>query len=154
LAGQRFNATSGTIEEAVVEAAAFGCRAGGVFDTCFIHPTQMANIRKSYMAKGWSEITTKSLSNPDIGYKTISFVGGDGESIALVEEKFMPSGIALLTKLDSWELQSMGPAPFFMDGNNGMKFWPSPSDDAVDFRVQGYVDLACKEPKNSVLITL
>jgi hypothetical protein len=48
----------------------------------------------------------------------------------------------------------MGPAPFFMDGNNGMKFWPSPSDDAVDFRVQGYVDLANKEPKNSVLITL
>lgn len=154
LAGQRFSATGGTIEEAVVEAAAYGSRAGGVFDTCFVHPTQMANVRKSYMAKGWTEITTRSLSNPEIGYKSIAFVGGDGNSIALIEEKFMPAAYALLTKLDTWELQSMGPAPFFMDGNNGQKFWPSPSDDAVDFRVMGYLDLACKSPRDSVIITL
>jgi hypothetical protein len=154
LGGSAFTATGGSIGEVVVEAAAQGAGYGGKYDACFVHPTQMANVRKEYQAKGWSEVTTKSLSTPEIGFKSIAFIGGDGESIALLEEKFMRPDMALLTKLDSWELQTTGKLPDFVDNGSGSKFWPSPSDDAADFRLYGFHELVCKEPKNSVLIAL
>ncbi len=133
LAGQRYNGSSGTITEALIEGAALTAREGGRPDYMFCSFADFVNIEKALNAQVQREVKqTDSIS----GYRSLEFYAPHGV-VKIVPDKDCPSGTAYLLQLNTWNLMSIGNAVQLteLDGNRVLR---QSSDDGIEVRVHSY----------------
>jgi hypothetical protein len=142
LAGIRFDGSSMPIEEALISAAVRTAREGGSPEYCFMNYDQYANLEK---ALGSKVVYDKvSSDDADIGFQALSIIGPKG-SIKVIPDQNCEPDIAYLLQLDTWTLNSLGPAPHILD-LDGNRMLRETDADAYELRVGFYGNLACNAP--------
>ena len=149
LGGQRYDGSSGTITEALIEGAALCAREGGKPDYLFCSFADFVSIEKAMNAQVQREV---KQSDSISGYRSLEFYAPHGV-VKVVPDKDCPGGTAYLLQLNNWSLMSIGPAVQLteLDGNRVLR---QSSDDGIEVRVHSYSQLACDAPGHNCVITL
>ena len=149
LSGQRYDGSSGTITEALIEGAALAAREGGKPDYLFCSFADFVSIEKAMNAQVQREV---KQSDSISGYRSLEFYAPHGV-VKVVPDKDCPGGTAYLLQLNNWNLMSIGPAVQLteLDGNRVLR---QSSDDGIEVRVHSYAQLACDAPGHNCVITL
>ena len=149
LSGQRYDGSSGTITEALIEGAALAAREGGKPDYLFCSFADFVSIEKAMNAQVQREV---KQSDSISGYRSLEFYAPHGV-VKVVPDKDCPGSTAYLLQLNNWNLMSIGPAVQLteLDGNRVLR---QSSDDGIEVRVHSYAQLACDAPGHNCVITL
>ena len=149
LGGQRYDGSSGTITEALIEGASLCAREGGRPDYLFCSFADFVSIEKAMNAQVQREV---KQSDSISGYRSLEFYAPHGV-VKVVPDKDCPGGTAYLLQLNNWSLMSIGPAVQLteLDGNRVLR---QSSDDGIEVRVHSYSQLACDAPGHNCVITL
>ena len=149
LGGQRYDGSSGTITEALIEGAALCAREGGKPDYLFCSFADFVSIEKAMNAQVQREV---KQSDSISGYRSLEFYAPHGV-VKVVPDKDCPGGTAYLLQLNNWSLMSIGPAVQLteLDGNRVLR---QSSDDGIEVRVHSYSQLGCDAPGHNCVITL
>jgi hypothetical protein len=149
LAGQRYDGSSGTIIEALIEGAALTAREGGRPDYCFVSFADFVNIEKALTAQVQREVKQNDSVS---GYRSLEFYAPHGV-VSIVPDKDCPVSTAFLLSLKTWSLMSIGDAVQLteLDGNRVLR---QSADDGVEVRVHSYSQLGCSAPGYNCVITL
>ena len=149
LSGQRYDGSSDTILEALIEGAALAAREGGKPDYLFCSFADFVSIEKAMNAQVQREV---KQSDSISGYRSLEFYAPHGV-VKVVPDKDCPGGTAYLLQLNNWSLMSIGPAVQLteLDGNRVLR---QSSDDGIEVRVHSYAQLGCDAPGHNCVITL
>ena len=149
LSGQRYDGSSDTILEALIEGAALAAREGGKPDYLFCSFADFVSIEKAMNAQVQREV---KQSDSISGYRSLEFYAPHGV-VKVVPDKDCPGGTAYLLQLNNWNLMSIGPAVQLteLDGNRVLR---QSSDDGIEVRVHSYAQLGCDAPGHNCVITL
>ena len=149
LGGQRYDGSSGTITEALIEGASLCAREGGKPDYLFCSFADFVSIEKAMNAQVQREVKQNDSIS---GYRSLEFYAPHGV-VKVVPDKDCPGGTAYLLQLNNWSLMSIGPAVQLteLDGNRVLR---QSSDDGIEVRVHSYSQLACDAPGHNCVITL
>lgn len=150
LAGVPFDGSSMPIEEALISAASRLAREGGSPNYCFMDYTQFANLEK---ALGSKVVYDKvSSDDADVGFQALSIIGPKGPIKIIADQNCTPN-VAYLLQMDTWTLNSLGPAPHILDldGNRMLRIH---NDDSYELRVGFYGNVACTAPGYNSRIAL
>jgi len=149
LAGQRYDGSSGTILEALIEGAALAAREGGKPDYMFCSFADFVSIEKAMNAQVQRDVKS---SDSVSGYRSLEFYAPHGV-VKIVPDKDCPGGTAYMLQLDTWNLMSIGPAVQLteLDGNRVLR---QSADDGIEVRVHSYSQLACTAPGKNCVVTL
>ena len=150
LGGIRFTAsagTDGTLERALIRAAARVAREGGKPDYVFMNPEDAYQLDWELGTKRQYEtVTAQSASGSvgTIGYDSIRVVTPGG-SVKVCADHNCPKGVAWMLQMDTWILASLGPAAGWLmdDGNRILR---ASTSDAYEGRMGGYMNLGCRAP--------
>lgn len=149
LAGQVYNASGVSPEEAVIEAIARNGQFGGAATKLFCHNRDKANTVKSLEAKS-RFMRPHQKGSAQVGYESIEF-SGDYGSVELIADMNCPRNKAFLLQEDMWFLGSIRKAPHIQDYDTNTFLRVSTSD-AQEARFASYLQLVCKAPGNNVHI--
>ena len=158
MAGSRYVGT-GPIETRLSNSLSFLNVNGGEPDTIWLHPMRGAELRENVQSLtryGFQWNTSKAVkmdgSEAAIGVQGFKIVGPNGP-VEVLEDRNCPYNYALVTARDSWLLESAGELPHF-DKQSGDRLFVEGLSDGKQFRLKGYVNLICKEPVHSCIVTL
>lgn len=144
LAGVRFNGTSESIEEALIDASSLVAREGGQPDMCFCTFTTWAALEKSLGAK--VQYVDVKHDEADIAFAGIKIHAPYGP-ITVIPDRNCPSQIAYLLQMDTWKFRSLGKAPHILTyGLEGLEGLRVGSADALEIRIGYYGNLICNAP--------
>jgi hypothetical protein len=109
LGGFRYNGSSLSIEEALMEGANLAAAQGASPDYAFVSYRDFTNLAKSQQGRNnYYNLNVKVSDNdnaPSIGFSSIKLRGPSGE-IIVVPDTACPQGTAFITQLDSWKFAS------------------------------------------------
>ncbi len=152
LAGQVYSATGVPLEEALVEASALVNQQGAPQPgTCFCHPRDLANFKKAIGSKVTYPKASVASTVAGVSFTGIEVEGDEGR-IVLLTSPFIPRNEAHLLDLDSWKLDTIGPAPQLLD-YDGPNFLRVASDDAYECRFGMYGNMYTNSPYGNIRIT-
>jgi hypothetical protein len=149
LSGQRYDGSSGTILEALIEGAALASREGGKVDHMFCSFADFVSIEKAMNAQVQREV---KQSDSVSGYRSLEFYAPHGV-VKIVPDKDCPGGTAYMLELGTFSLMSIGSAVQLteLDGNRVLR---QSADDGIEVRVHSYSQLACTAPGRNCVVTL
>jgi len=149
LSGQRYDGSSGTILEALIEGAALAAREGGKPDYMFCSFADFVSIEKAMNAQVQRDV---KASDSVSGYRSLEFYAPHGV-VKIVPDKDCPGGTAYMLQLNNWSLMSIGNAVQLteLDGNRVLR---QSADDGIEVRVHSYSQLACTAPGHNCVVTL
>ena len=149
LAGVRYDGSSQSIEEALIDASKFVAREGGKPDYCFTSFTSYAALEKSLGTR----IQYCDLKGPaDIYFKGLRLNGFKGP-INVVPDRNCPGSVAYLLQMNTWALESTGEVPHIIKGD-GLDMIRVGTADAYEVRVVAYSNMACSAPGWNARVTL
>jgi hypothetical protein len=105
LAGVRFDGSSESIEEALIDGAALVAREGGQPDMCFMNFTSYAALEKALGSK--VQYVDVKHEEADIAFAGIRVHAPYGP-ITVIPDRSCPSQTAYLLSMDNWKLRSLG----------------------------------------------
>lgn len=144
LAGVRFNGTSESIEEALIDASSLVAREGGQPDMCFCTFATWAALEKSLGAK--VQYVDVKHDEADIAFAGIRVHAPYGP-ITVIPDRNCPSQLAYLLQMDTWKLRSLGKAPHILTyGLEGLEGLRVGTSDALEIRIGFYANLICVAP--------
>lgn len=143
LAGVRYNGSSQSIEEALIDASSLLAREGGKPDVCIMSYASYSALEKSMGAKV-QYIDLKSEVN-DISFRGIE-INGANSRIKVFPDRSCPSRQAFLLTMKSWCLESLGDAPQILRYGDGLEMLRVYNADAGEVRVAYYANLSCNAP--------
>ena len=150
LAGLRYTAEKavhGTLQRALVKAGARLRREGGKPDSCWLNPLDLAVLLNDIGDKTrFVKTPGKSMGGGKaaIAYDGVQIMLGSGP-VTVYEDKDVPKGRCFLLQMDTWELNTAGKAPSWLD-EDGKMFLRQGSADGLEGRMAMYGDLACYAP--------
>lgn len=148
LGGVRYDGSSQSIEEALIDGLALCEREGGAPTHGFMNFANLANLKKALGTK-------VQYINEPVG--KLSFTGveilGNKAPVKIFGDQNCPAGVAYLLQMDMWGLYTLGMAPKILD-TDGLKMLRQGSSDGVEVRTGMYGNLACKGPGMNVRIAL
>lgn len=149
LSGQRYDGSSGTILEALIEGAALCSREGGKPSHMFCSFADFVSIEKAMNAQVQREV---KQSDSVSGYRSLEFYAPHGV-VSIVPDKDCPGGTAYMLELGTFSLMSIGSVVQLteLDGNRVLR---QSADDGVEVRVHSYSQLACTGPGRNCVVTL
>lgn len=152
LAGVRFDGSSETIEEALVDGAALVAREGGQPDMCFMNFTSYAALEKSLGSK--VQYVDVKHEEADIAFAGIRIHAPYGP-ITVVPDRSCPSQTAYLLSMDTWKLRSLGRVPHILTyGLEGLEGLRVGTADALEIRIGYYANLICNAPGWNCVVQL
>lgn len=152
LAGVRFDGSSESIEEALIDAASLVNREGGMPDMCFMNFTSYAALEKSLGSK--VQYVDVKHDEADIAFKAINVHSPYGP-IAVVADRNCPAQTAYLLQMDTFKLRSLGKAPHILTyGLEGLEGLRVGNADALEIRIGYYANLICNAPGWNAVVTL
>lgn len=151
LAGVRFDGSSLSIEEALVQGLTLSNRNGGNVKVVFMNYIDWANLEIALGSKV-QYMVSPAFNRADIGFTGIQVKTNKGVANC-VADTFCPVGYAYGLTMDSWALYSLKDAIRILD-LDGNKVLRASDADAVELRVGGYRQLGCDAPGYNVVIKL
>ena len=152
LAGVRFNGSSESIEEALIDGASLVAREGGMPDMCFMNFASYAALEKSLGAK--VQYVDVKHDEADIAFAGIRIHAPYGP-ITVIPDRSCPAQTAYLLQMDVWKLRSLGKAPHVLTyGLEGLEGIRVGTADALEVRIGYYANLICSAPGWNCVIQL
>lgn len=152
LAGVRFDGSSETIEEALIDGAALVAREGGQPDMCFMNFTSYAALEKSLGSK--VQYVDVKHEEADIAFAGIRIHAPYGP-ITVVPDRSCPASTAYLLSMDTWKLRSLGKVPHVLTyGLEGLEGIRVGTADALEIRIGYYGNLICNAPGWNCVVQL
>ena len=152
LAGVRFDGSSESIEEALIDGAALVAREGGMPDYCFMNFTSYAALEKSLGAK--VQYVDVKHEEADIAFAGIRVHAPYGP-ITVIPDRNCPPQTAYLLQLDTWKFRSLGKAPHILTyGLEGLEGLRVGAADALEIRIGYYGNLICSAPGWNCVVQL
>ena len=150
LAGVRFNGSSESIEEAVIDASLLVAREGGNPDVCIMNFASYAALEKSLGSKA----QYISFDGPAKLYYPGILINGAAGQIKVFPDRSCTSRTAYLLQMDTWKLYSLGPAPHIAKYADGLEMLRVFNSDAAELRVVSYANLGCNAPGFNAVVQL
>lgn len=152
LAGVRYDGSSLSIEEALVNAASLVAREGGQPDMCFMNFASYAALENSLGAK--VQYVDVKHDEADIAFAGIRVHAPYGP-ITIIPDRNMPGQTAYLLTMDTLKLRSLGKAPHILTyGLEGLEGLRVGTADALEIRIGYYGNLTCNAPGWNCVLTL
>lgn len=152
LAGQTFDATGYSMDDAIIEASGMAAQQGANQPTtCWINVRDAANWRKSLMGRVTYPKTTVNGTMAGVSFTGVQ-IEGDNGPITVMTSPFCPRNKAFLLNMDGFVLDSLGPAPHLLDYDQN-NFLRVSSDDAYECRFGLYGNFYTKMTADNVQIT-
>lgn len=152
LGGVRFDGSTESIEEALIDGASLVNREGGMPDMCFMNFTSYAALEKSLGSK--VQYVDVKHDEADIAFKAINVHSPHGP-IAVVADRNCPAQTAYLLQMDTWKLRSLGKAPHVLTyGLEGLEGLRVGNADALEIRIGYYANLICNAPGWNCVVSL
>lgn len=156
LAGNRFNGSNETIEEALIDAAALVAQnrsAAGYPDYCFMNFTSYAALIKQLGSR--VQYVDVKHDEIDISFEGIQVITAYGK-ITVLPDRNCPAQTAYLIAMKTWKLRTLGRAPKILiygsyDSNQGLRVGTA---DAVEIRIGYYGNLTCNGPVANCYVSL
>jgi hypothetical protein len=154
LGGLRFNGAALTPEEALIGGASMAAQFGGSPNCCFMHHEKYRDLENSMGARVQYEMVQSGHKGTkgQIGFDAIKVQGPKGP-IMVIPDEMCHFDYAWMLQMDTWCLNSLGPAPKILqhDGNRILRV--NAADD-VEVRVGFYANVGCTAPGFNCAITL
>jgi hypothetical protein len=152
LAGVRFDGSSESIEEALVDGAALVAREGGQPDMCFMNFASYAALEKSLGSK--VQYVDVKHEEADIAFAGIRIHAPYGP-ITVIPDRSCTAQTAYLLSMDTWKLRSLGKAPHILTyGLEGLEGLRVGASDALEIRIGYYGNLVCNAPGWNCVVSL
>ncbi len=152
LAGVRFDGSSETIEEALIDAASLVAREGGQPDMCFMNFSSYASLEKSLGSK--VQYVDVKHEEADIAFAGIRIHAPYGP-ITVIPDRNCPARKAFLLQMDTWKMRSLGKAPHILTyGLEGLEGLRVGNADALEIRIGYYGNLICNAPGWNCVVAL
>jgi hypothetical protein len=152
LAGVRFDGSSESIEEALIDGAALVAREGGQPDMCFMNFTSYAALEKALGSK--VQYVDVKHEEADIAFAGIRVHAPYGP-ITVIPDRSCPSQTAYLLSMDNWKLRSLGRVPHILTyGLEGLEGLRVGTADALEIRIGYYANLICNAPGWNCVVSL
>jgi hypothetical protein len=152
LGGVRYDASSMSLEEGLLSAAARVHREGGRPDIVWMNPEEWIKLAKEL----GSNVTYNNIesSNGKIGFRTIKLVTSRGEMDVAADHNF-PMGVAYMLQKDTVKLYSLGEAPKILTyGDGAGQYLRRSAADGVEVRVGYYAQFGSTAPGYNCRVTL
>jgi hypothetical protein len=152
LAGLRYDATSYSIEEGVVNALGFANREGADPDTLILSFQSYTALENALGAKvQYVDIKHEEAA---IAFEGIRFHSAYGYVTVFADRSAIPqTGLALT--MDTWKLRSLGKAPHILTyGLEGLEGLRVGNSDALEVRVGAYYNWVCNAPGYNLRVAL
>jgi hypothetical protein len=151
LAGVRYDGSAQSIEEALVDAMSLVQREGGSPDVIFMNPASFAALAKSLGTR----IIYDDAEIGEFSFKGLQLATPAGV-VKVYQDRSCPAKTAFALQMDTWSLESRGPAPYLQEvwGAQGGGFLRQSAADAGELRIAGYGNLACSAPGWNAVIQL
>lgn len=150
LAGHRVDGSNLPIEEAGLRAGTILDTAGAKPDHWFMNPLDLENLIKSVGSKVIYVDVKSEYAN--VNFRGVAIQVGNNV-IKCIGDRNFPVGDSWMIQLNTWELKSLGPSIRNLD-IDGLKMLRENDDDAVEFRIGGYKQLACNKPGYNAYVKL
>ena len=151
LAGQRYNGTSETIEEALIGAGSLLFREGGRPDLVFMNPLEYSDLIKSLGSKVVYDVV-RSSDVAEVFFDSVRVYTPSGQ-VSVVADPNCPTGVAYMLQMDTWKLYSLGMCPKILM-TDGLRFLRTENADSVTVRCGYYSQLGCTAPGWNARIAL
>ncbi len=152
LAGVRFDGSSETIEEALIDGSSLVAREGGQPDMCFMNFSSYAALEKSLGSK--VQYVDVKHEEADIAFAGIRIHAPYGP-ITVIPDRNCPPRKAFLLQMDTWKLRSLGKAPHILTyGLEGLEGLRVGNADALEIRIGYYGNLICNAPGWNCVVAL
>ncbi len=152
LAGVRYDGSSLSIEEALVNAAALVAREGGQPDMCFMSFASYAALENALGSK--VQYVSVQHDEADIAFAGIRIHAPYGP-ITIMPDRSCPAQIAYLLSMDNWKLRSLGKVPHILTyGLEGLEGLRVGNSDALEIRIGYYGNLVCNAPGWNCVVQL
>lgn len=152
LAGVRYDGSSETIEEALIDAAALVAREGGEPDMCFINFASYAALEKSLGAKVM--YVDVKHDEAEIAFAGIKIHAPYGQ-ITVIPDRSCPAQVAYLLSMSTLKLRSLGKVPHVLTyGLEGLEGLRVGNADALEIRLGFYGNLICNAPGWNAVVSL
>lgn len=156
LAGNRFNGSMETIEEALIDAAsqvATMKSAAGNPDYCFMNFASFSALLKTLGSR--VQYIDVKHAEIDISFEGVQVIAPYGK-ITVIPDRNCPAQTAYLITLKTWKLRTLGRAPKILtygsyDTNQGLRVGNA---DAVEIRIAYYGNLTCNGPVANCVVQL
>lgn len=156
LGGLRYDASSYSHKEGLINASAEADRDGCYFDSLYLPPSNYAklvnelgtNVR--YIQE--PAMTTKGPS-ATIGFEGVSFMGPGGRPIKVFSDRFCIPGLGFGLKMDTWKVRSLNKAPHILN-LDGLTMMRSATANTYEIRWGASWQLGCRNPGANIVITL
>lgn len=144
LAGQTYNATTVSLEEAIIEGVARVMTQGGSPDTAIMHPRKKGNLLKSLESKTMYT-KTKGTTDGAVGFDRVYFES-DAGPIEILSDTNCQYNTCWLLQKNSWELGSIGKCPRIQDFDT-LNYLRVYNADQLEVRIYSYYQLVCMAPR-------
>lgn len=152
LAGVRFDGSSESIEEALIDGSSLVAREGGQPDMCFMGFQSYASLEKSLGSK--VQYVDVKHEEADIAFAGIRIHAPYGP-ITVIPDRNCPPRTAYLLQMDIWKLRTLGKAPHILTyGLEGLEALRVGNADAMELRIGYYGNLTCSAPGWNAVISL
>jgi hypothetical protein len=142
LAGVRYVGTNQPIEEALIDASSLLAREGGRPDVCVTNFATYSALEKALGAK----VQYVDLKGPaEIAFRGI-MVHGAASAIKVFPDRNCPAQMGYLLQMNTWALESLGPAPQILRYGDGLEMLRVYNADAGEVRVGYYANLRTNAP--------
>jgi hypothetical protein len=144
LAGVRYDGSSQSIEEALIDASSLVAQEGGQPDMCFMNFSSYSALEKSLGAK--VQYVDVKHEEADIAFAGIRIHAPYGP-ITVIPDRNCPANRAFLLQMDTWKLRSLGKAPHILTyGLEGLEGLRVGTADALEIRIGYYANMICNAP--------
>ena len=144
LAGVRFDGSSESIEEALIDLSSLIAREGGQPDMCFMNFTSYAALEKALGSK--VQYVDVKHDEADIAFAGIRIHAPYGP-ITVIPDRSCPTKTAYLLSLETLKFRSLGKAPHVLTyGLEGLEGIRVGNADALEIRIGYYGNLVCNAP--------
>ncbi len=152
LAGLRYDASSQTIEEGIVNALALANREGAKPDYCFIDFASYGALVNALGAK--VQYVMINHDEVEVAFEGIMFHSAYGKVI-VIADRSCPAQTAYLLTLNTFKLRSLGKVPHILTyGMEGLEGLRVGNADALEIRIGYYGNVICCAPGWNMVVTL
>lgn len=156
LAGNRFNGSGETIEEALIDATALVAKTrstAGYPDYAFMNFTSYAALIKTLGSR--VQYVDVKHDEIDISFEGIQVITAYGK-VTVLPDRNCPAQTCFLIAMKTWKLRTLGRAPKILiygsyDSNQGLRVGTA---DAVEVRIGYYGNLTCNGPVANCYVSL
>ncbi len=154
LAGIGFNGINMAIDKALIgasiQASIYNDEGGGP-EYCSINPTSMNALVNQLQGQ---KLYIEDRISANIAYENVLVLqGGGSKPMKIMQDRNVPARTAYLWSPDDFVLASIGGCPKPLPYGNET-FLPLQNQNGMQYRVGGYSNLVCKNPRGCVQVTL